>query len=233
MAVGRTDGGPCRRRAGGTDGWLVTVSIIGSVLRSERVGTGATDGLSERRRHTRGWDLLTGTTDATSTTATIGRAFRGQGLRPRVHVVDALHPERHLPVPCVNRLVEPLEGPIGLAKADVREGERVTPGSGVSSAGPTRLTPRVVACTREERNSCGGPPNRAATVFAGGGYGPVEAIGWRSATPPPFCAEHTNTLENAPTVRKLGPLGNSIQPSLVQRWNKRLISEGFWRRRPD
>jgi hypothetical protein len=64
VAAGHTDGAACRPRLGGADGWLVSISLAGEVLRSECVGTGATDGLSDVAAGGDGTVWMTGTTDA-------------------------------------------------------------------------------------------------------------------------------------------------------------------------
>jgi hypothetical protein len=64
IAVGHTDGGACRPRLGGADGWVVAVSPAGSVLRSHCVGTAATDDLSAAAAAPDGAVWVTGTTSA-------------------------------------------------------------------------------------------------------------------------------------------------------------------------
>lgn len=85
--VGRTDGGACRPRAGNADGWMVTISSAGSVLRNECVGTAAIDSLSDVAVTPDGGIWFTGTTDAasmskrlpgTATKRSHDRAFVGQ-----------------------------------------------------------------------------------------------------------------------------------------------------------
>ena len=73
VAVGQTDGGACRPRLGDADGWVVTVSLTGALLRSECVGTSTSDGLSDVAAAADGAVWVTGTTDAASPQRAGGR----------------------------------------------------------------------------------------------------------------------------------------------------------------
>ena len=64
VAVGHTEGGACRPRRGGADGWLIALSLTGEVLRNECVGTAAADSLSDVAAGPDGRLWLTGTSDA-------------------------------------------------------------------------------------------------------------------------------------------------------------------------
>ena len=64
VAAGHTDGGACQPRLGGRDGWLVSISLAGEVLRSDCVGSGTTDVLSDVAVAGDGVVWVTGTTDA-------------------------------------------------------------------------------------------------------------------------------------------------------------------------
>ena len=61
VAVGETSGGACRPGLGGADGWLISVTLTGEVLRNECVGTAAADLLSDVAAGPDGILWLTGT----------------------------------------------------------------------------------------------------------------------------------------------------------------------------
>jgi hypothetical protein len=64
--------------SGHRDGWFITISLAGSIERSECVGTAAIDALSDVAVTPDASIWVTGTTDAATTTGKLRRATRGR-----------------------------------------------------------------------------------------------------------------------------------------------------------
>ena len=94
VAVGHTDGNACRPRLGGTDGWVVIVSLTGALVRSACVGTPATDALTDVAATPDGTVWVTGTTHAAALHRPGGREAYHRAFTARLDARGAAGPLR-------------------------------------------------------------------------------------------------------------------------------------------